>query len=147
MIKTRSFPSGDAPSASLKTTKPGSSAIAQGDPMPPLLINSGSVTRAIMIKSYTMAINWDVMQMAQTVVRAIVEDELKVKAQAELAKQGLTLSDLVRMALREAAEGRISFSFDGVIRNRETLKAMQELDEGKGERVASLNAFHEMMKK
>jgi antitoxin component of RelBE/YafQ-DinJ toxin-antitoxin module len=85
--------------------------------------------------------------MAQTVVRAIVEDELKVKARAELAKQGLTLSDLVRMALREAAEGRISFSFDGIIRNRETLRAMQELDEGKGERVASLNAFHEMMKK
>jgi antitoxin component of RelBE/YafQ-DinJ toxin-antitoxin module len=51
------------------------------------------------------------------------------------------------MALREAAEGRISFSFDGVIRNRETLRAMKELDEGKGERVASLNAFHEMMKK
>jgi antitoxin component of RelBE/YafQ-DinJ toxin-antitoxin module len=115
--------------------------------MPPLLINSESLTRAIMINSYNMAINRDVMQMAQTVVRAIVEDELKVKAQAELAKQGLTLSDLVRMALREAAEGRISFSFDGVIRNRETLKAMQELDEGKGERVASLNAFHEMMKK
>ena len=115
--------------------------------MLPLLINSGNGTRDIIKNSYTIAIHKDVKQMAQTVVRAIVEDELKVKARAELAKQGLTLSDLVRMALREAAEGRISFSFDGIIRNRETLRAMQELDEGKGERVASLNAFHEMMKK
>jgi len=84
--------------------------------------------------------------MAQTVVRAIVEDELKVKAQAELAKQGLTLSDLVRMALREAAEGRISFTFDGIIRNKDTIQAMQELDERKGKRVASIKAFHEKMK-
>jgi len=114
--------------------------------MPPLLINSGNVTHDIIINSYNMAINKDVIQMAQTVVRAIVEDDLKAKAQAELAKQGLTLSDLVRMALREAAEGRISFSFDGIIRNKETIQAMQQLDIGKGERVASIKAFHEKMK-
>jgi antitoxin component of RelBE/YafQ-DinJ toxin-antitoxin module len=114
--------------------------------MPPLLINSGNVTHDIIINSYNMAINKDVTQMAQTVVRAIVEDDLKAKAQAELAKQGLTLSDLVRMALREAAEGRISFSFDGIIRNKETIQAMQQLDIGKGERVASIKAFHEKMK-
>ena len=84
--------------------------------------------------------------MAQTVIRAIVEDELKAKAQAELAKQGLTLSDLMRMALREAAAGRISFSFDGIVRNPETVQAMEELDDGMGERAASINEFHAMMK-
>ncbi len=83
--------------------------------------------------------------MAQTVVRALVEEELKAKAQAELAKQGLTLSDLMRMSLREAAAGRISFSFDGVVRNQDTLKAMEELDGGKGERASSIEAFHAMM--
>lgn len=85
------------------------------------------------------------MEVAQTVVRALVENELKAKAQAELAKQGLTLSDLMRMALREAAEGRVSFSFDGVVRNRETLRAMEELDSGKGDRASSIEAFHAMM--
>ena len=83
--------------------------------------------------------------MAQTVVRALVEEELKAKAQAELAKQGLTLSDLMRMALREAAAGRISFSSDGVVRNQDTLKAMEELDGGKGERASSIEAFRVMM--
>lgn len=92
-----------------------------------------------------MAIQKDVIEMAQTVVRALVEDELKAKAQAELAKQGLTLSDLMRMALREAAEGRITFSFDGTVRNRETLSAMEELDSGKGERASSIEDFHRMM--
>ena len=84
--------------------------------------------------------------MAQTVVRALVEDELKAKAQTELAKHGLTLSDLMRMALREAAAGRISFSFDGVVRNPETLQAMNELDDGKGERATSIEEFRAMMK-
>jgi len=83
--------------------------------------------------------------MAQTVVRAIVEDELKAKAQAELAKQGLTLSDLMRMALREAAAGRISFSFDGIVRNVDTVRAMEELDKGLGERASSIEEFHGMM--
>ncbi len=83
--------------------------------------------------------------MAQTVVRAIVEDELKAKAQEELAKQGLTLSDLMRMALREAAAGRISFSFDGIVRNVDTVRAMEELDNGLGERASSIEEFHGMM--
>lgn len=83
--------------------------------------------------------------MAQTVVRAIVEDELKTKAQEELAKQGLTLSDLMRMALREAAAGRISFSFDGIVRNVDTVRAMEELDKGLGERASSIEEFHGMM--
>ncbi len=83
--------------------------------------------------------------MGQTVVRALVEDELKAKAQAELAKQGLTLSDLMRMALREAAAGRISFSFDGIVRNVDTVRAMEELDNGLGERASSIEEFHEMM--
>ncbi len=83
--------------------------------------------------------------MAQTIVRAIVEDELKAKAQAELAKQGLTLSDLMRMALREAAAGRISFSFDGIVRNRDTIQAMEELDKGLGESASSIEDFRAMM--
>ncbi|HOI82450.1 MAG TPA: type II toxin-antitoxin system RelB/DinJ family antitoxin [Synergistales bacterium] len=83
--------------------------------------------------------------MVQTVVRAIVEDELKAKAQEELAKQGLTLSDLMRMALREAAAGRISFSFDGIVRNVDTIRAMEELDNGLGERASSIEEFHGMM--
>ena len=99
----------------------------------------------IWYNSHKMAIQKDVIEMAQTVVRALVEDELKAKAQAELAKQGLTLSDLMRMALREAAEGRITFSFDGTVRNRETLSAMEELDSGKGERASSIEDFHRMM--
>ncbi len=84
--------------------------------------------------------------MAQTVVRALVEEDLKTKAQAELAKQGLTLSDLMRMALREAAAGRISFTFDGVVRNKETIRAMKELDGGGGERASNIEDFHSMMK-
>ena len=84
--------------------------------------------------------------MSQTVIRAVVEYELKAKARAELAKQGLTLSDLMRMALREAAAGRVSFSFDGVVRNRETIKSMEELDKGMGARASSIDDFRKMMK-
>ena len=84
--------------------------------------------------------------MSQTVIRAVVEDELKAKARAELAKQGLTLSDLMRMALREAAAGRVSFSFDGIVRNRETIKSMEELDKGMGARASSIDDFNKMMK-
>ena len=83
--------------------------------------------------------------MAQTVVRALVEEDLKTRAQAELAKQGLTLSDLMRMALREAAAGRVSFTFDDIVRNQETVRAMEELDAGEGERALGMEAFRSMM--
>lgn len=86
-------------------------------------------------------------KMAQTVIRAIVEPELKSKAQVELSKMGLTISDLIRMALREAAEGHVSFSFDGIVRNKDTIEAMKELDEGAGESAKTLAEFHAAMRR
>ena len=73
---------------------------------------------------------------ADTVVRARIDSDTKARATEALHAMGLTVSDAIRlMLLRVAEEKRLPFTVQAP--NATTLKAMKELDEGKGKRFAS----------
>ena len=73
---------------------------------------------------------------ADTVVRARIDSDTKARATEALHAMGLTVSDAIRlMLLRVAEEKRLPFAVQAP--NATTLKAMKELDEGKGKRFAS----------
>ena len=68
---------------------------------------------------------------ANDYVRARVDPVIKKEAAAVLAKMGLTVSDLCRMALtRVAYEKRLPFSME--IPNEETSKAFEAVDTREG---------------
>lgn len=77
-----------------------------------------------------------------TVVRARIDSETKARATEALNAMGLSVSDAIRLLMmRVAEERRLPF----VVRapNTATRKAMQELNEGKGERFESAEALFE----
>ncbi len=77
-----------------------------------------------------------------TVVRARIDSETKARATEALNAMGLSVSDAIRLLLmRVADERRLPF----VVRapNPATLKAMKELDEGKGKRFDTTEALFE----
>ncbi len=76
-----------------------------------------------------------------TVVRARVNEDVKEQAAAVLAAMGLTISDLLRMTLTKVAYEK-ALPFDPSP-NAETVKAMRELDSGKGTRYASPESMFE----
>lgn len=70
--------------------------------------------------------------MKDSVVRARIPAEMKEKAVHTLDEMGLNASDLIRLTfLRVAEEGRLPFDVE--VPNRETRKAMAELEAGQGE--------------
>lgn len=65
-----------------------------------------------------------------TVVRARIDDKLKVDAEAVLEAQGLSVSDAIRLLMvRVAAEGKLPF--DPYTPNAETIAAMKDARSGK----------------
>lgn len=73
---------------------------------------------------------------ADTVVRARIDSETKVRAAEALAAMGLTVSDAIRLLLlRIAHERRLPFEVQ--VPNPTTVRAMKELAEGKGKRFGS----------
>ena len=76
-----------------------------------------------------------------TVVRARVNEDVKEQAAAVLAAMVLTISDLLRMTLTKVAYEK-ALPFDPSP-NAETVKAMRELDSGKGTRYASPESMFE----
>lgn len=71
-----------------------------------------------------------------SVVRARIDSETKARATAALEAMGLSVSDAIRLLmLRVADEQRLPFAVQ--VPNATTLKAMEELDSGKGKRFAS----------
>ena len=72
-----------------------------------------------------------------TVVRARIDSETKARASKALRDMGLTVSDAIRLLLlRVADEKRLPFARSQVPQPT-TVKAMKELDEGKGRRFDS----------
>ncbi len=70
---------------------------------------------------------------ADTVVRARIASETKAQATKVLQAMGLSVSDAIRLLLvRVADEKRLPFAVQ--VPNVTTLKAMKELNEGKGKR-------------
>ena len=71
-----------------------------------------------------------------TVVRARIDSETKARAAEALQAMGLSVSDAIRLLLlRVADEKRLPFAVQ--VPNSTTVKAMKELDEGKGKRFGS----------
>lgn len=72
---------------------------------------------------------------ADSVVRARIDSETKARATAALEAMGLSVSDAIRLLmLRVADEKRLPFAVQ--VPNATTLKAMEELDSGKGKRFS-----------
>ena len=79
---------------------------------------------------------------ADSVVRARIDSDTKVRATEALSAMGLTVSDAIRlMLLRVADEKRLPFAVQ--VPNVTTVKAMKELEEGKGKRFANVDELFE----
>ena len=79
---------------------------------------------------------------ADSVVRARIDSDTKARATEALSAMGLTVSDAIRlMLLRVADEKRLPFAVE--VPNATTVKAMKELEEGKGKRFANVDELFE----
>lgn len=76
--------------------------------------------------------------MADTVIRARIDTATKERATAALAAMGLNVSDAIRLLmLRIADEQRMPFEIRTP--NETTRKAVAELEEGRGQRFATVD--------
>lgn len=77
-----------------------------------------------------------------TVVRARIDSDTKARATKALQAMGLTMSDAIRLLLiRVADEQRLPFAVQ--VPNSETVNAMKEGEEGKGQRSESVEELIE----
>jgi len=77
-----------------------------------------------------------------TVVRARIDSETKERATAALEAMGLSVSDAIRLLmLRIADEKRLPFAVQ--VPNTTTVKAMEELEAGKGKRFDNADDLFE----
>ncbi len=77
---------------------------------------------------------------ADSVVRARIDSDTKVRAAEVLDAMGLSVSDAIRLLLlRVADEKQLPFAVQ--VPNTTTVKAMKELDEGKGKRFGDAEAL------
>ena len=77
---------------------------------------------------------------ADSIVRARIDQATKERAAAALEAMGLSISDAIRLLmLRVADEKRLPF--DVRAPNAESIRAMRELDQGKGKRFAGKEAL------
>ena len=77
---------------------------------------------------------------ADTVVRARIDSNTKMRAAEVLDAMGLSVSDAIRLLLlRVADEKQLPFAVQ--VPNTTTVKAMKELDEGKGKRFGDAEAL------
>ena len=77
-----------------------------------------------------------------TVVRARIDSDTKVRATEALRAMGLSVSDAIRLLLlRVADEKQLPFAVR--VPNATTVKAMQEVDEGKGKRFDTVDELFE----
>ena len=77
-----------------------------------------------------------------TVVRARIDSDTKARATEALRAMGLSVSDAIRLLLlRVADEKRLPFTIRAP--NAATVKAMEELDAGKGKRFSNAEDLFE----
>jgi DNA-damage-inducible protein J len=82
---------------------------------------------------------------SNAVVRARVDEKVKEKATAVLAKMGLTVSDVVRMTLTRVANDS-ALPFELKVPNAETRAAMEEAREMMKSGKARFRSAEEMFK-
>ena len=79
---------------------------------------------------------------ADTVVRARIDSDTKARATEALHAIGLTVTDAIRLLmLRVADEKRLPFAVQ--VPNATTIRAMKELEEGKGKRFGGAEELFE----
>jgi len=77
---------------------------------------------------------------SDSVVRARIDSDTKARATAALDAMGLSVSDAIRLLmLRIADEKRLPFAVQ--VPNSTTVKAMEELESGKGQRFSNEQAL------
>ncbi|MBF0380823.1 MAG: type II toxin-antitoxin system RelB/DinJ family antitoxin [Magnetococcales bacterium] len=82
------------------------------------------------------------MATSDTYVRARIDKGTKEQASAVLAEMGLNMSDAIRlMLLRVVDEKRLPFEIKTP--NATTIKAMEELEQGKGKKFDSKEGLFE----
>jgi DNA-damage-inducible protein J len=73
---------------------------------------------------------------ADSIVRARIDADTKLRATEALEAMGLSVSDAIRLLMfRVADEKRLPFEVK--VPNAETIRAMKQLDSGKGIRAAN----------
>jgi len=77
---------------------------------------------------------------ADTYVRARIDAKTKERASEALESMGLSISDAIRLLMLRVADER-RLPFEVRVPNAATRKAMAELEAGKGERFASVEAL------
>ena len=77
---------------------------------------------------------------SDTVVRARIDSDTKARATEALQAMGLSVSDAIRLLLLRVADEK-RLPFDVKVPNAETLKAVKELEQGKGKRFDSAEAL------
>ncbi len=77
---------------------------------------------------------------SNTVVRARIDSETKVKATAALEAMGLSVSDAIRLLMMRIADER-KLPFEVKVPNAKSVQAMEQLERGKGKRFDSADAL------
>ena len=77
---------------------------------------------------------------SDTVVRARIDSDTKARATEALQAMGLSVSDAIRLLLLRVADEK-RLPFDVKVPNAETIKAVKELEQGKGRRFDSAEAL------
>jgi DNA-damage-inducible protein J len=77
---------------------------------------------------------------ATSMVHVRVDEKIKERATATLAKMGISVSDAVRMMLIRVAEEK-ALPFEVRVPNATTVKAMQSADRKQGKRFRSAEAL------
>jgi DNA-damage-inducible protein J len=77
---------------------------------------------------------------ADRIVRARIDAVTKARATAALEAMGLSVSDAIRLLMMRVADEK-RLPFDVKVPNAQSIKAMKELDQGKGKRFESAEAL------
>jgi DNA-damage-inducible protein J len=77
---------------------------------------------------------------ADSIVRARIDRATKERAAAALEAMGLSISDAIRLLMLRVADER-RLPFEVRTPNAESIRAMRELDQGKGKRFAGKEAL------
>ena len=78
--------------------------------------------------------------MADTIVRARIDEQVKEEAAAVPAGIGLSVSDAFRIMMMRIARDK-ALPFESLIPNAETVEAMEALERGEGVTVGSIDAL------
>ncbi len=76
--------------------------------------------------------------MGTTIIRAVIDPELKKEASKVLKECGLTMSEAVRLLMTRVVKER-GLPFELYRPNEATLEALDELDRGEGERFSDVD--------